>query len=396
MSWIYRTIEDRLCRQPPQGVLPVWLLLGPRQVGKSSVLLHCGAAGRLYINLDDVATRMRAQADPVLFARELTVPLIIDEIQYAPQLLSAVKMLADRCTEPGTIWLTGSQSFEVMRGVEESLAGRVAILNLFGLSDEEKQISDWSPAPYFRSMVETGFPRLHGITNDDERAEYLSSYTQTYIERDVRELLGISKRREFELFVRACALRTGQIVNHESLAQDVGVSPKTIKEWLLVLQDSFLISMVTPYFSNRTKRLTKSPKLYFLDMGLAAYLSGWRNSEMLRLGPMAGAAFETHMFGAVVRFFRHRSKDVQIHFWRTRDGQEIDLLIETAKGVHPIEIKLGLPKPQALPGLSGIRESNWGEGTVFSLAHNGFDAPYAAPDWRLRAVHSLADTLAEF
>ena len=395
MGWIDRTIEARFCAGAPSGVLPVWLLLGPRQVGKSSVLLRCATEGRRYINLDDISIRMRAKENPELFARELTPPITIDEIQYAPQLLSVIKILADRCHNAGEIWLTGSQSFEVMRGIEESLAGRVAILNLFGLSDEEKGIVDWGPEAYFRSIAETTFPRLYGISDIDARAEYLAGYTQTYIERDVRELLGIEKRREFELFVRACALRTGQVVNYESFAQDVGVSPKTVKEWLQVLEDSFLISLVRPYHSNRTKRLIKSPKLYFLDMGLAAYLSGWRDSEMLRTGPMAGAAFETQVYGNILRFFRHRGRDVQIHFWRTRDGQEIDFLIETARGIHPVEVKLGIPKRGTLPALAAIRDA-WQGGSVVSLAHAGPDTPALTPDWRLWAVSSLSAMLAAF
>lgn len=369
-TWISRTFEPIL-RAPSAALalFPVWLLLGPRQVGKSSLLTHCGP-GRQYVNLDDLATRARANADPVLFARELRPPLLIDEIQYAPQLLSPIKQLADAGGAPGGIWLTGSQSFQVMRGVRETLAGRLAILQLLGLSDEEKRLGDAqrSPQGYFESLVRTGFPRLWPVDDGDARDLYLSSYTQTYIERDVRELLRIDKRREFEIFLRLCALRTGCLVNFDDLARDAGVSPSTVKGWLSVLEDSFLIRMVQPEHHNRSKRLIKSPKLYFLDMGLAAFLAGWKTGEQLRLGPQAGAAFETHVFSEILKRFRHRAKEVDVRFWRTRDGQEIDFLVEHQGRVYPIEVKLGLPSPTSLPPLASIAAPNWQPGQVVTLA----------------------------
>ena len=202
-----------------------------------------------------------------------------------------------------------------MEGVTETLAGRVAILNLLGLSDEEKALPRaLPPADYFRELLETGFPRLHGIEDRATRELYLSSYVQTYIERDIRELLRIEKRREFETFVKLCALRTGQIVNYDDLGRDVGVSPATAKSWLSLLEDGFLIRLLSPYFTNRTRRMIKSPRLYFLDAGLAAWLGGWRTAEEARLGPMGGALFETHVLAEVVKGVRHRAREVDIHF----------------------------------------------------------------------------------
>ena len=191
---------------------------------------------------------------------------------------------------------------------------------------------------------------------------------QTYIERDVRELLRIGKRREFETFVRLAALRTGQVVNYHDLARDARVSPATIREWLSLLEDSFLIRLVRPWFTNRTRRLTKSPKLYFLDAGLAAWLGGWRTVEQARLGPMSGALFETQVFSGILRRFRHRAREVEIHFWRTRDGREIDFLVGYGGVVSPVEIKLGSPRHDRLPPLDRIAEPNWRPGQVVSLA----------------------------
>jgi len=392
-GWIKRDFEEILASSSSTlRLFPVWLLLGPRQVGKSSLFLHLKEPSRSYINLDDINVRIRAQTDPELFLKDFTSPLLIDEIQYAPQLLSPVKRRADQTGKSGVVWLTGSQSFEVMKGVQESLAGRVAILNLFGLSDHEKQIHTSRPVEYFSSILETTFPKLFREVDPNARDLYLSSYLQTYIERDIRELLGIQKRREFELFVKMCALRTAQIINYDSLARDVGVSPVTIKEWLSLLEDSFLIRIVPPYYSNRNKRLMKSPKIYFLDAGLAAYLAGWKDPEMIRLGPMAGAIFETHIFGNILRTFRHRAKDMQIYFWRTRDGDEIDFLVETGSRIYPLEVQLSRPHSKELLPLKPLRESNWQEGAVVSLSEESSGIRVHS-DWMLYHPYDLSRIL---
>lgn len=386
--WIKRTLEARF-RGSPGGVLPVWLLVGPRQVGKSSLLERCSDGSRQYVNLDELQVRSRAKEAPELFAKELTLPLIIDEIQFAPQLLSAIKILADSTTTPGAIWLTGSQSFEVMKGVRETLAGRVALIELGGLTDEEKLISDLSPKGYFDSIIETGFPRIRDTVSAAERAEFLDSYTRTYIERDVRELLGIQKRREFDIFLKICALRTGQVVNFDSMASDVGVSPKTIKEWLSLLEDCFLIRLVPPFFTNRSKRLIKNQKLYFLDMGLAAFLAGWTDGDALRLGPIGGAAFETHVFSNLMRYFSNRCEPASISFWRTRDGDEIDFLVEARGRVTPIEVKMGVPAPRSLKSLEAIRDSQWTEGHVISLSASHSVPTWLTNSWKISAPWSL-------
>ena len=340
---------------------------GPRQVGKSSLLHKC-AGGHAYVNLDDLKTRERANQDPALFVRELRPPFTIDEIQYAPRLLSPIKQLVDAGDlAPGAIRLTGSQNFQVMEGVTETLAGRVAILNLLGLSDEEKRVPlNLPPDGYFQRLLETGFPRLDGIEDRATRDLYLSSYMQTYIERDIRELLRIEKRREFETFVKLCALRTGQIVNYHDLARDANVSPATVKDWLSVLEDGFLIKLLPPYFTNRTRRMTKSPKLYFLDAGLSAWLGGWRTA------PRRGSA-------------RWAGRCSRRTFWPTSSSASpsgagspgpllaypgrsgIDFLVENDGKTFPIEVKLGSPRYAALPGLDRIAGPGWQAGQVVSL-----------------------------
>lgn len=365
--WIKRKMEDTLLEQKSGlELFPIWLLLGPRQVGKTSLFKHCADSHRQFISLDDWAMRTAATEDPALFLSQLKIPFLIDEIQYAPQLLSGLKLLVDSQSLPaGSIWLTGSQNFTVMSGVRESLAGRVALLNLFGLSDDEKQ-SDHDVVSCFDSILETSFPKLKGVADEQARASYLNSYVQTYIEKDVMELAGVSKRREFELFVKLCALRTAQEVEYNSLAKDAGVSPVTAKEWLSVLESSFLIKLVLPYYSNRSKRLIKNPKLHFCDAGLAAYLGGWRGAESLRLSPMAGHFFETHIFSQILKYFSARNQECQFHFWRTKDGQEIDLLIETKGKIFPVEIKIGSVSAGDLVPLAKIREKNWMKGHVVS------------------------------
>jgi hypothetical protein len=235
-----------------------------------------------------------------------------------------------------------------MKGVRESLAGRVAILNLFGLSIAEKSTRIDTPLDFFSCISETSFPALRGVNDARVRDVYLNGYIKTYIERDVQELLGISKRREFEIFVKLCALRTGQLINYDSLASDAGVSPATVKQWLSILEDSFLIKIVHPYASNRNKRLVKTPKLYFIDSGLAAYIAGWREPEMLANGPMSGAFFENAVFGELIRFFSNRAKSFDISFWRSRDGDEIDFLVEVDMKRFAIECKVGTPSMSTL------------------------------------------------
>jgi predicted AAA+ superfamily ATPase len=366
--WIHRELEVLLGNSSSLGPFSVVLLLGPRQVGKSSLLNRCVPSETQKIELDDLDIRTRANQDPVLFSKELRAPLLIDEIQYAPALLSQVKVLADRSPKRLCMYLTGSQSFEVMRGVRESLAGRVVILNLLGLSLKEKGLTEnSSPIDLFKEFFIGTFPALR-VGEPTVWARFMNSYVQTYVQRDVGELLGIQKRREFELFLKACALRTGQLINYEELARDSSISAATAKDWLSILEDSFLIRLVHPYFNNRTKRLIKSPKLYFLDTGLCAYLAGWRDSEQIRVGPWAGAFFETAIFGELVRYFSHRGLDYQLYFWRDKDGNEVDFIVENGGKTYPIEVKLGSPNPRDLCSHELLKIPSLTDGSIISLA----------------------------
>jgi predicted AAA+ superfamily ATPase len=356
--WIKREIESYFqVNAGPLRVFPVWLLLGPRQVGKSALLAHCGQSSRTYVNFDDLQSRIRATENPELFIKSLKPPICLDEIQYAPQILSGVKQLVDKSGEPGMVWMTGSQNFQVMKGVQETLAGRVAIMNLFGFTDIEKQITTQSLSDYYATLLNSDFPKLNlGPLDIATRSLYLSSYLQTYVERDVRELLGIQKRREFEVFLKVCALRTGQMINYEDMARDAQISPMTAKEWLSLLEDSFIVKIVHPWFTNRNKRLVKSPKLYFLDAGLACHLMGWQTREQIQYGPSAGAIFETHIFSNIYRILKHNLKTFDITFFRDKDGHEVDLFIEVGGRIYPVEIKTAMNVPaQSLVDLNKIK-----------------------------------------
>lgn len=386
--WIGRTLEPIVATGGAGlGLFPVWLLLGPRQVGKKSLLKRF--PGRSYISLDDLDTRRRANEDPELFVQSLTLPFLIDEIQYAPRLLSPIKRIADSGVPAGSVWLTGSQNFSVMKGVQESLAGRVAILNLLGLSDEEKRLlQPLTPADYFATLHRSSFPKI--CSSKDENYElYLSSYQQTYLERDVQELIGIQRKREFEIFLKMCALRTGQLLNISDLARDSGISPNTAKSWLSVLEGSFVIKLVYPFYSNRIKRLVKLPKLYFLDAGLAAFIGGWREPEAARLGPLGGALLETHIFGEIIRYFRHRIQESEISFFRTRDGEEIDFLVECQGRIYPIEVKMGQPSANDLASVKKYESSNWGKGTVLALSQLGRNRAPLSSDWDIASPLEL-------
>ncbi|MBK5938500.1 ATP-binding protein [Halochromatium roseum] len=344
---------------------PVLLLTGPRQVGKTTVLEQCAGPERRRVTLDDLDARDLAQHDPALFLQRYPPPLLIDEVQYAPQLFSAIKLLVDRSQMPGQFWLTGSQKFHLMQGVSESLAGRVAILDLLGLSAAEcaghaKEATPFLPSPDWIERIEridhrsesasTGlldlyrriwrgsFPRLAL----DERIShnlFFSSYLQTYVQRDVQALARVGDTGAFLRLVRAAAVRTGQLLNYADLARDVDIDQKTVKAWLGILEGAGLVYLLPPWHSNLTKRLVKTPKLYFLDTGLCAYLAQWTTPEALEAGAMSGAILETYAVAEVLKSYWHNGEAVQLFFYRDRDGREIDLLIERDQRLYPIEIK---------------------------------------------------------
>jgi predicted AAA+ superfamily ATPase len=338
----------------------VVLLTGPRQVGKTTLLQDVQKGERSYVTLDDLNMRQAAQQDPASFLDRLQLPVLIDEVQYAPNLFPYIKMAVDKTKLNGLFWLTGSQQFDMMKNVTESLAGRVAILHLQGISLAEEQGRP-DDAPFLpeltllKSRQKTAkaltlpgvyqkiwrgyYPDMvtEGTGKNWER--FYSSYVATYIQRDVREYLNINDIAAFHKFMQIAAARTGQLINYADMARDVGVSEVTVKTWLNVLHASGIVYLLQPYFSNRTKRLIKTPKLYFMDTGLCAYLTGWLNADVLERGAMSGAMLETWVISEIIKSYLHHGRSPRVYFYRDKDKREIDLLIEENGTLYPIEIK---------------------------------------------------------
>lgn len=333
---------------------------GPRQVGKTTVLQHLAKKRNMaYVTLDDLRLRSLAQKDPALFIESFSSPLFIDEVQYAPELFSYIKLKVDQKHVNGQYWLTGSQHLSLMQGLKESLAGRVGILALLGLSraEEEKrkqsaepflpaiqhlkqhQKQNLSPASVFSRIFRGTFPVL--VTDPDMPLEpFYGSYVQTYLDRDVRDLFGVEKMSSFQTFLGLCAARTGQVLNVSDLARDAGVSVHAAKSWLSILEASGLVYFLQPFFANISKRLIKAPKMYFLDTGLAAYLTKWPDAVTLQHGSMAGAMFETYVVSEIVKSYLLRGLKPPLYYVRTQEGTEIDLLIQKGDTFHPLEVKM--------------------------------------------------------
>ncbi|HNV69282.1 MAG TPA: ATP-binding protein, partial [Candidatus Ozemobacteraceae bacterium] len=336
------------------------LVTGARQVGKTSVLRHLSQARRMYVSLDDPLVLQLAKNDPALFFQRYTPPLLIDEIQYAPELLPYIKMIVDERHTSGDFWLTGSQAFHLMRGVSESLAGRTAVIHLSGFSRRETALSSGAPTPFLptRSCITKrlkatsplplkdlytciwrgSFPALIANPRMDSHL-FFSSYLQTYLQRDIRDLARVGDELSFLRFIRSAAARTGQLLNLADLARDVGVAFNTAKHWLSILETSGLVFLLEPYFTNVSKRLVKTPKLYFTDTGLCRYLTEWTSPQTLEAGAMAGAFFETWVVMEIVKGYQQLGIRPPLTFYRDKDGKEVDLLIVGDGTVYPLEIK---------------------------------------------------------
>ena len=314
---------------------PAVLVTGARQAGKTSILRHLYPQIS-YLSLDLPANAEAANTAPEQLLNQFPEPVIIDEIQYAPSLLRHLKARIDENRSPGRYLLTGSQVFPLMQGVSESLAGRCAILNLHTLARAEL-LDAGHLGEETTHIFLGGYPELHLRAETDL---WFPAYVATYLERDVRNILRVIDLQEFNRFIRACALRTSQVINYSDLARDTGIAPNTARKWAGLLQTSAIISLVEPYFGNRTKRLIKSPKLFFLDTGLAAFLSGFRSQENLFASSLAGAFWETHVFGQIIKHAASRGNSSPVNFWRTANGPEVDLVMEQAGGtVIAIECK---------------------------------------------------------
>jgi uncharacterized protein len=332
---INRTIERVFQKLSTQ--YPVVTVTGPRQSGKTT-LSRMVFPDYKYVNLEAPDTRQFAADDPRGFLAACGDGAIIDEIQRVPQLSSYIQPLVDERRRTGQFILTGSQQFEVMEGISQSLAGRTAMLKLLPFSQEEIT-GHFGPMSIDR-MILTGFyPRIYDAHIEPFRA--MADYYETYVERDVRRLVNVKELSLFSKFVRLCAGRIGQIVNLQGLANEVGVSHTTLKGWLTILEASYIVYLLKPYFKNVSKRLVKSPKLYFYDVGLASYLLGLETELQVSRDPLRGNLFENLVVMEALKFRFNRGKPDNQSFYRDSTGNEVDLVMEFGSGVFPVEIKAG-------------------------------------------------------
>ena len=350
---------------------PVLLLTGPRQVGKTTMLEHLievEGKGRKKVSLDDLTLRELAKTDPKMFFQLYQPPLLIDEVQYAPELFPYIKIMVDERHQPGDFWLTGSQLFKMMEGVQESLAGRVALLHLSPLSQSE--IMKRPPEPPFslelpllserqngRQMLNTpevfqhihqgGMPAL--VTGTYSNASiFYSSYIDTYMERDVRRLSNDIDSLKFLRFLRSVAARTSQQVNYKGIADDAEIDQTTAKNWHHVLEALGIIFLLEPYSNNVLKRTVSTPKLYFYDSGIVCYLTRWSSPETAMEGAMSGALLENYTVAEIIKTYQNAGQEPFLYYYRDKDAREIDLILERDGKLFPIEIKKMASPPKKL------------------------------------------------
>ncbi|MCT4612311.1 MAG: ATP-binding protein [Clostridia bacterium] len=384
---------------------PVLLITGPRQVGKTTMLKKVAGDNRNYVTLDNPMIRELAKNDPGLFLESYPPPIIIDEIQYAPELLAYIKIYVDEKKEKGNFWLTGSQMFHLMKNVSESLAGRVGIINMLGFSTSEinkvagskyitniddlreknKRYKKMDVKQVFERIYKGSMPALYEIDQDIE--SYYSSYLNTYIQRDIKELAQVGNELDFMKFMVACAARTSQMLNLADISRDIGITSQTAKRWLSILVSSGIVILVEAYSNNALKRVIKAPNLYFLDTGLCAYLTRWTSSDVLEVSAMSGAFFETYVVSEIVKSYYNQGKRPPIYYYRDKDQKEIDLIIEENNELSPIEIKKSSnPKKDAIKHFSILDKTkkNVGMGNVICLSQDLIPidrSNYIVPVW---------------
>ena len=357
---------DYIKRTPEQKILEInkdyscLLLIGPRQVGKTTMLEHLmEGTNRQKVTLDDTENRRLAKTDPALFLELHPAPVLIDEVQYAPELFSYIKINVDKGAARGSYWLTGSQAFQLMELAQESLAGRTAIVHMSALSQSELYGDHWSEplslnlqklnsrkehlaacgsAEMFERIWNGGMPG-HRSGRFKDRDVFYSSYIQTYINRDVTDMIPGVDKLLFADFIRAAACRVGQMLNTHDIAGDVGVSDDTAKRWLQVLEKSEVIFYLKPYSDNLLKRTVKTPKMYFFDTGLVAYLTKYSSPEILMNGAINGAILENYTVAEIRKTWLNSAKECLMHYYRDKDTNEIDMVVEADGELHPLEIK---------------------------------------------------------
>ena len=358
MAYITREIERKFLKM--NGFFKAILVTGARQVGKTTMLKHLAeGSNRTYVSLDNAMARDLAQSDPVLFFQTYKPPILIDEVQKAPELFEQIKIICDESDEKGLIWLTGSQQYGMMKKVRETLAGRIGILELYGFSQREKnglvfdEEFDFSLATLqarqrrvakndvttvFEHIWTGGMPQVQGV-DEELRGEYFNSYIDTYLMRDVAEAGGITDTVRFRKFLLGCAALVSEQVNYKTLAESADITQPTAKEWLRILEGLHIVYLLQPYANNALKRLSKTPKLYFCDTGLCAYLSMWLTPDVLRQGAASGHFYENYVVMELVKNYAYAKSKANITYYRDSNAKEIDVFVEENAIIHPLEIK---------------------------------------------------------
>ena len=354
MTYKERTLKDVILETSKN--FKIILLTGMRQVGKTTFLKNLDNKERKYVTLDNPNDLFLAKNEAKFFLDTYSPPVLFDEIQYVPESFPYIKMISDNSDKKGIIWMTGSQQFHLMKNITESLAGRVAIIDILGFSIYERFNKANLQIPFLpklrpnsilekKSLSETyeiiwqgSFPEVID-KNDTQWEIFYNSYMRTYLERDVRQLIKLADEMNFIKFLRVIASRTGQELNLTDIAKDTEISVTTAKSWISILETSGIIYLLKPFSKNIGKRFVKKPKLYFLDTGLCCYLSQWNNPKSLETGAMSGAIFETFVITEIIKSYYHNGKHPLFYYYRDSNGVEIDLLIEENNKLYPIEIK---------------------------------------------------------
>lgn len=377
MNYIKRSLEKVVSEVTKE--YPVVLVTGPRQVGKTTMLQKLmEGTERDYVSLDDLNERSLAKNDPELFLQLHKPPILIDEVQYAPELFTYIKIHVDKSHNPGDFWLTGSQVFKLMHGVQESLAGRVAVLSLTSLSQAEMCEAQMEPFTIDLESLENrgkarkpadtrgiydrifrgSMPAIVSGQNSNNQIFY-SSYLATYIERDVKELSDAIDSLKFLQFITAVAARCGQMLNVADIARDADINQKQTKDWLGILETLGIIFYLHPYSNNLLKRLVKTPKLYFYDTGLICYLTKWSSADTLESGAMNGAILENYVVAEIRKTYLNSGKEPFMYYYRDKDAKEIDIVLEHDGVLNPIEIKKSAnPGPELVKVFSLLDKSS--------------------------------------